>query len=471
MIPSMEARLKLRCFKASWNSVPKHFRTGMHMQGNKRLIVGLGRTGMSVARYLRAQGIPFAVTDSRTAPPELDTLKDVAPDAMVKTGGFDVSLLNDVNEVIASPGVSLREPILVEAARRGLPVVGDIELFARASKVPVAGITGTNGKSTVTTLVALMAQACGLRAFAGGNLGRPALELLQETPADLFVLELSSFQLETTHSLKTRTATVLNVTSDHMDRYDSLLDYAHAKARIFNHCECAVINHDDALVMAMPRNGQRTLGFSVQHNDAEYSTMQTANEIVLVSHGRPLVNMTQLKLTGMHNAANALAALALCEALQLDIKTCVQALKEFPGLPHRAQWVADIKGVRYIEDSKGTNVGATLAAVQGMLGPLIVIAGGQGKGQDFAPLATAFRNKVRCALLLGQDASQINSVLKDVCATQFVNSMEEAVTTAASLAQRGDTVLLSPACASLDMFRDYAHRGDVFTSAVKGLMS
>jgi len=393
----------------------------------------------------------------------------IAPDVVIRTDGFDVSLLNDVNEVIASPGVSLREPILVEAQKRGLPVIGDIELFARATQTPVVAITGTNGKSTVTTLVALMAQACGLRAFAGANLGRPALDLLQESPADLFVLELSSFQLDTTYSLKTKTATVLNVTSDHMDRYDSMLDYAHAKAKAFNHCECAVTNRDDELVMAMPRNGQRTLSFSVKHNDADYSTMQTANEIVLVAHGRPLVNMTQIKLAGMHNVANALAALAMCEALQLDLKTCVQTLKEFVGLPHRSQWVADINGVRYIEDSKGTNVGATLAAVQGMSGPLIVIAGGQGKGQDFTPLAPAFRNKVRCAVLLGQDASQINAVLKNVCETKFVSSMEEAVVAAARIAQQGDTVLLSPACASLDMFRDYAHRGDVFVNAVRGL--
>ena len=439
------------------------------MVSSKKLIIGLGRTGMSVARHLRAQGISFAVTDSRLAPPELESLKAMAPDVVVRTGAFDQSLLNDVNEVVVSPGVSLREPILVEAARRNLAIVGDIELFARATQTPVVGITGTNGKSTVTTLVALMAQACGRRAFAGGNLGRPALDLLQESPADLFVLELSSFQLETIHSLKTKASTVLNVTSDHMDRYESMLDYAQAKARIFDRCDCAVINQDDPLVMAMPRNRQCTVTFSVRHNDADYSTMQTANEIVLVSHGRPLVNMTQLKLAGLHNVANALAALAICDALQLDMKLCLQALKEFPGLPHRAQWVADIKGVRYIEDSKGTNVGATLAAVQGMSGPLIVIAGGQGKGQDFAPLAPAFRNKVRCAVLLGQDAPQLNTVLKDVCATTFVSSMEEAVTTAANLAQQGDTVLLSPACASLDMFRDYAHRGDVFVQAVKGL--
>jgi UDP-N-acetylmuramoylalanine--D-glutamate ligase len=434
------------------------------------LIVGLGRTGLSVARYLHAQAIPFAVTDSRAAPPEFAALRNFAPEVQVSVGTFDIDLLKEAGEVIASPGVSVREPILMAAAQRGIPVIGDIELFARATKTPVVAITGTNGKSTVTTLVALMAQAAGLRAFAGGNLGRPALDLLQDTPADLFVLELSSFQLETTRTLKTRAATVLNVTSDHMDRYDSMLDYAQAKARVFERCDMAVINRDDALVAAMPRNGQRVLSFSVHiDSNADFSIAPQANDIVLCKQGKPLVAMSQLKIAGLHNAANALAALALCEALNLNLNACIHALRDFPGLPHRAQWVADVNGVRYIEDSKGTNVGATLAAVGGMQGPLIVIAGGQGKGQDFAPLAAAFRGKVKHVVLLGQDAPLIDAVLKDVCSTELTHSMPQAVQAAARSAQAGDTVLLSPACASLDMFRDYAHRGDVFAAAVKEL--
>lgn len=442
----------------------------MSMSQHKRLIVGLGRTGLSVARYLHAQGIPFAVTDSRAAPPELSALQSFASNVQISVGGFDATLLNDVSEVVASPGIAVREPILVEAARRGLPVIGDIELFAQATQVPVVAITGTNGKSTVTTLVALMAQAAGLRAFAGGNLGRPALDLLQESPADLFVLELSSFQLETTHSLNTRTATVLNVTSDHMDRYDSMLDYAQAKARVFDRCAVAVVNRDDALVAAMPRNAQRVLSFSVQdHVKADFHSVRDGAEIWLCKQGVRLIALSQLKLTGLHNAANALAALALCAALDLKLDACIQALREFPGLPHRAQWVADINGVRFIEDSKGTNVGATLAAVSGMQGPLIVIAGGQGKGQDFAPLADAFRGKVKHVVLLGQDAPQIDAVLQGVCSTERVIDMPHAVQAAARAAQPGDTVLLSPACASLDMFRDYAQRGEVFAQAVKEL--
>lgn len=439
----------------------------------KRLIVGLGRTGLSVAKHLHAQGIAFAVTDGSATPGGLDTLKQFAPEAPLFLGSLTPAALDDVVEVIASPGIALRSPLLTEAQVRGLPVIGDVELFARATQVPVVAVTGTNGKSTVTTLVALMAQAAGKRAFAGGNLGRPALDLLQETPADLFVLELSSFQLETTTSLRTRSATVLNVTSDHMDRYDSMLDYAQAKARVFDRCATAVINHDDPLVAAMPRHGQRVLSFSVQADahvsSADYTIKQAGNEALLCRRGKKLLAMSELKITGLHNAANALAALAMCEALDLNQAACMQALREFPGLPHRAEWVADVRGVRYIEDSKGTNVGATLAAVTGMQGPLILIAGGQGKGQDFAPLATAFRGKVKHVVLLGQDAAQIETVLKGVCSTERVGSMEQAVQSAARTAQAGDTVLLSPACASLDMFRDYAHRGAVFAAAVKEL--
>jgi len=314
----------------------------------------------------------------------------------------------------------------------------------------------------------LMAQASGKRAFAGGNLGRPALDLLQDMPAELFVLELSSFQLETTQSLKTAASVVLNVTSDHMDRYDSMLDYAQAKARIFDRCDMAVINAEDPLTVAMVRNGQRCTSFSVSaHIKADFYAERHGADYVLCKQGIALVRLSELKISGLHNAANALAALALCDALQLPMENCVQALREFPGLPHRAEWVADVNGVRYIEDSKGTNVGATLAAVNGMQGPLIVIAGGQGKGQDFAPLAAAFRNKVKHAVLLGQDAKQIDAVLKQVCSTQHVGSMEEAVQVASRLASAGDTVLLSPACASLDMFKNYAHRAQVFADAVR----
>jgi UDP-N-acetylmuramoylalanine--D-glutamate ligase len=257
-----------------------------------------------------------------------------------------------------------------------------------------------------------------------------------------------------------------------MDRYDNVAAYAKAKARIFDHAAVAVINADDELVQAMPNNRQRVLDFSLRPNSAAlYAIKEQGSDVELLRHGVPLIAMSQLKLSGLHNAANALAALAICEALELDRRSCIDALREFSGLPHRSQWVADVNGVRYIDDSKGTNVGATLAAVAGMTGPLVLIAGGQGKGQDFSPLAAAFRNKVRNVVLIGKDARQIAAALENTCSIEFASNMDAAVTQAARAAMSGDTVLLSPACASLDMFRDYAHRGNAFADAVRGLQA
>jgi UDP-N-acetylmuramoylalanine--D-glutamate ligase len=436
------------------------------------VIVGLGRTGLSCARYLASRGEAFAITDSRPEPPELAQVRQLAPHVDVRVGGFDQALLDGASLVIASPGVSLREPFLIEAARRRIPIVGDIELFARVAKAPIAAITGTNGKSTVTTLVALMAEAAGRKVLAGGNLGRPALDLLGEATPELYVLELSSFQLETTQSLRCAVAAVLNVTPDHMDRYTGIQEYAAAKARIFIGAAVAVVNLDDPHVQAMPTHDARVITFSLNaERGATYHAARTENGLVLMRGLQRIVGMNELKLTGAHNAANALAALAICEGLGLPLAPCVSALKSFTGLPHRSQWVADVAGVTYVDDSKGTNVGATLAAVAGMDGPLVVIAGGQGKDQDFTPLADAFRGKVRKAILLGQDAPAIEAVLADVCQTMRARDMEHAVQLAAQVARPGETVLLSPACASQDMFRDYAHRGDVFAAAVRRLGS
>jgi UDP-N-acetylmuramoylalanine--D-glutamate ligase len=353
--------------------------------------------------------------------------------------------------------------------------VGDIELFARAVDAPVAGITGTNGKSTVTTLVGRMAERAGIKVRVGGNLGEPALDLLaaaqrEPQPTQLYVLELSSFQLEATTSLDLKAAAVLNVSPDHLDRYPSVAAYADAKARIFARCDTAVINLDDPLVMAMPSPGQRTLSFSLRASiGIDYAVATRDAEWWLTRRGEPLLPVSAMKIKGLHNAANALAALALGEALDLPMPAMLAELAAFPGLPHRSQWVADIKGVTYINDSKGTNVGATIAAVSGMKGPLVMIAGGDGKSQDFAPLADAFRGKVRHTVLIGRDAQAVGRALHGVCTLESCASLEEAVCAAARAAQPGDTVLLSPACASLDMFRDYTHRGAVFTQAVKEL--
>jgi UDP-N-acetylmuramoylalanine--D-glutamate ligase len=439
------------------------------------VIVGLGRTGLSCARYLHALGWKLAVTDTRAQPPELAALRQLDAKIPVSAGGLDTRLLDDALCVVASPGVSLNALFFVEARRRGLEIVGDIELFARAVDAPVVGITGTNGKSTVTTLVGRMAARAGMKVRVGGNLGEPALDLLTNARADaeptqLYVLELSSFQLETTGSLDLKTATVLNVTADHLDRYKTIEDYAIAKARIFARCDTAVINLDDPLVVAMPLPGQRMLGFSLRATiGADYAVANRDGEWWFMKRDEPLMPVSGMKIKGLHNAANALASLALGEALGLPMPAMVAELAEFPGLAHRAQWVADINGVTYINDSKGTNVGATIAAVSGMTGPLIIIAGGDGKNQDFAPLADAFRGKVRHTVLIGRDAGAIERALQGVGTTETCSTLEEAVKAAARAAKPGDTVLLSPACASLDMFRDYTHRGAVFSQAVKEL--
>jgi UDP-N-acetylmuramoylalanine--D-glutamate ligase len=435
-------------------------------------MVGLGRTGLSVARHLVKQGWRVAVTDSRESPPEADGVRALGANVVVRTGGFDVSLVAGARYVVASPGVPLTEPIFAAARASGAEVVGDIELFARAADAPTVGITGTNGKSTVTTLVGRFAERAGARVRVGGNLGQPALDLLGRGPTDLYVLELSSFQLEATHSLKLKAGAVLNLTSDHMDRYASMAEYGAAKARIFEQCEVAVVNRDDPAVMQMPRPGQRVFSFSIDPStDADYVLREIdgVGQWWLCKRTEPLMPVRALKLQGQHNAANALAAIALGEALRLPRDAMLEELEEFGGLPHRMQWIADVANVRYINDSKGTNVGATVAAVSGLNGPLIVIAGGDGKSQDFTPLRGVFAKKVRRVVLIGRDAAALEHVLQGVCDISRCDSLEAAVREAAQHARAGDTVLLSPACASLDMFRDYGHRGSVFAAAVRGL--
>ncbi len=455
------------------------------------VVVGLGKTGASCLRYLAKRGIPVSATDTRRAPPGLAELGDLAKRLDIRLGGFDLSLLDGASQVLMSPGVSLEEPIASLARARGIEVLGDIELFARAVQAPVIGITGTNGKSTVTSLVARMAAAAGRRVLVGGNLGIPVLDLLEQPTPDLYVLELSSFQLETTTSLELLAAVVLNVTADHLDRYASVSAYARAKARIFAKASTVVLNADDPRVAAMRHALRATLTgvaaqrgaelrypsgdpphiltFSTQRTDSDFALLHIGERIHLARRGEPVFDISRMKITGLHNASNALAALALGEAAGLELSAMLEALETFAGLEHRSAWVADLAGVRYIDDSKGTNVGATLAAVSGLNGPLIMIAGGQGKGQDFASLAAVFRGKVRHAVLIGKDAAAIESALRGVCTTERAATMAAAVNAAAAVARPGDTVLLSPACASLDMFRDYAHRGDVFAAAVRSL--
>jgi UDP-N-acetylmuramoylalanine--D-glutamate ligase len=441
----------------------------MSTQAPYAVIAGIGLTGLSCARYLHAHGWRLAATDTRAAPPQLAQLARLDATIPVRLGGLDPALLEDALCVVVSPGLPLAGPFFDAARRRGLEIVGDIELFARAARAPVVGITGSNGKSTVTTLLARMAQRAGLKVRAGGNLGPPALELL-DASAELYVLELSSYQLETARTLHCRAATVLNVTPDHLDRYPSLASYAAAKARIFARCDTAVINLDDPLVAAMPHAAPRTLGFSLRASvGADYALAMHAGQWWLMHAAEPLLPVAQLKIRGTHNAANALAALALGDALNLPRSAMLAELTEFAGLPHRSQWVAAVNGVTYIDDSKGTNVGATLAAVAGTPGPLVMIAGGEGKNQDFSPLAAAFRGKVRHTVLIGRDAPLLARSLAGVCPLEICTTLPQAVQAAARAAHPGDTVLLSPACASLDMFSDYAQRGRVFAQAVQEL--
>jgi UDP-N-acetylmuramoylalanine--D-glutamate ligase len=444
------------------------------------VVVGLGKTGASCLRYLAKRGVPVKATDTRTAPPGLAELGALASSVDIRLGGIDLGLLDGATQLLMSPGVSLEEPIAFEARARGIEILGDIELFARDVQAPVIGVTGTNGKSTVTSLVTRMAAAAGLRVLAGGNLGKPALDLLEEPVPDLYVLELSSFQLETTRSLELLAAVVLNVSADHMDRYASIGAYARAKSRIYRNAATVVLNADDPLVAAMRgaalagtvapgAAAPRIVTFSTQRTDADFALVRDRSDTFLARRGEVLLDTARMKITGVHNAANALAALALGEAAGLPKGAMLEALKTFPGLEHRSQWVADVAGVRYVDDSKGTNVGATRAAVDGLAGPLILIAGGDGKGQDFTPLAAAFRGKVRHTVLIGKDAPAIESVLQGVCTTERAATLPAAVSAAAGAARPGDTVLLSPACASLDMFRDYGERGAVFAAAVRAL--
>jgi UDP-N-acetylmuramoylalanine--D-glutamate ligase len=372
---------------------------------------------------------------------------------------------------LLSPGLAYDIPLALEARRRGLAVIGDIELFALAVRAPVYAVTGSNGKSTATTLASRMLEAQGVRAPAGGNLGPPALELL-DLPADAYVLEISSFQMETTDSLAPVAAAVLNVSADHLDRHGSVERYAELKEKLLTAAERAVYNADDPLVAAMGARHPNAVPLSVNAELARgYSVLRRDGERWLARDGVPLLRSAELKIRGTHNEGNALAALALTAGAGNDIAASLDALRSFAGLPHRCQTVGERRGVLYIDDSKGTNVGATLAALHGLTGPLVLIAGGQSKGQDLSPLAAGSRGKLRAAVLIGTAAAELEALLAPLCVAARAASMDDAVAQAAALAQRGDTVLLSPACASQDMFRDYKERGELFARAVTELPS
>jgi len=432
------------------------------------IIMGMGQTGSACARFLQRQQIAFHIMDSRSQPPNLAALQAAIPNLNYSVGGFDAALLAAAATVIISPGLPNDLPALAAAKAKQVPIISEIELFARFANAPVVAITGSNGKSTVTTLLGEMAQQAGWRVPVGGNLGTPALDLLSDTVVDSYFLELSSFQLEATFSLNARAATVLNLSADHMDRYPDMAAYAAAKQRIFRGDGTLVLNADDPAVAAMAIAGRQQLTFSVSDPQADLHIRRHAGEAYFCHADQLLAPVSALRLQNTVMYANALAALALGTAIALPVPAMGAALAAFRGLPHRCEWVATYRGVEWINDSKGTNVGATLAAIQGMSKRIVLIAGGDGKGADFSPLA-GIVGQLRAAILIGQDAEKIAAVLKDETQVVYATCLETAVQQAASLAQADDVVLLSPACASLDMFKNYLERGQVFVEAVKRL--
>lgn len=439
-------------------------------QKDLHLIVGLGETGLSCARYLSAHQIPFALTDTRAEPPLLKQVEKMYPHAEIALGGLNANLIRSAAKIILSPGVPKSTPLIAAEMQNGKPVCSDIELFARAVSAPVIAITGTNAKSTVTTLVGEMVQACGLHAGIGGNLGVPALDLLQNARADCFVLELSSFQLETTYSLKPRVATVLNITPDHMDRYDTFQEYQQTKHRVYHHAEAVVCNGDDPLT---DTDIKPKFYFSLKNDSPDFHLLELSGTTFLSYQNQTLLPITELPITGQHYQANALAALAIGHAYGLPISPMLNVLRTFKGLPHRCQFVRELNQVKWYNDSKGTNVGATIAAIQGlgktMKGKLILIAGGVGKNAEFSPLTPILEKYCRQVILIGEAAPVIERILPEHMPYHHADSFAAAVKLAAQSAQEGDSVLLSPACASFDMFQNFAHRGEEFIKLVNAL--
>ena len=433
----------------------------MELQGRRVLVLGLGDTGLSVARWAEQHGARVRAADTRKAPP-----RQFAGD--VRLGAFTAALLEGVDLVCISPGLSLADPLIAEALGRGIPVLGDVELFAWTNRAPVLAITGTNGKSTVTALAGHLLKSAGIDAEVAGNIAPPVLEaaMKRSTPPAAWVLELSSYQLETAWSLNPRAATMLNLTEDHLDRYAGIDEYAAAKARIFQGDGIQILNRDDAVSVAMALPGRRVMSFGLdkpQTGDA-FGLAQGW----LVEGGARIMEAAALSIHGAHNISNALAACALARAFGVPREQLAPGLKSFRGLPHRLELVAKRQGVDWYDDSKGTNVGATIAALRGLGKKAVLILGGDGKGQDFSPLRAPVAQFASRVLLIGRDAPLIEAALHGLpgerCAT-----LEAAVQRAAALAQVGEAVLLSPACASFDMFRDYKHRGEVFAAAVRAL--
>jgi UDP-N-acetylmuramoylalanine--D-glutamate ligase len=447
----------------------------MQVDGKKVLVLGLGDTGLSMVRWLARHGACVRAADSRANPPHAACIHEEWPQVEIMAGAFDAACFQGIDLIAISPGVPKSS-----VSQHGVPVVGDVELFAQAlapRQSKVIAITGANGKTTVTALCGAMCKQAGLHTVVAGNIGLPVLDALRviedgAVMPDVFVLELSSFQLETTTTLDADAATVLNVTQDHLDRYRDMDDYASAKARIFFGNGIQILNREDVYSRAMTVAGRQieTFGLGTPANDAEWGLIEVEGQAWLARGQEKLLPAGDIPLAGRHNAANALAALALCRAIGLPMAPLLMALRNFKGLPHRVEKVAEVGGVTFYDDSKGTNVGATVAALTGMAEPVVLIAGGDGKGQDFTPLKMACAVHARAVVLIGRDAPRIETAVAG-CGVPLIKArdMDEAVVLAFNAAQSGDAVLLSPACASFDMFRNYEHRAQVFVAAVQKL--
>lgn len=453
------------------------------------LVLGLGETGLSLVRWLSAQGARVRVADSRASPPGAAEAAKHVGLGQVLCGPFSAAMFDGIDMIAISPGIPLRDPVVAIGVARGIPVVGDIELFAqqlsdRASQLNpqssiltprVIAITGSNGKTTVTSMVEHLCQAAGKNVVAAGNISPAVLDVVMERgerQPEVWALELSSFQLETTASLHADAATVLNISEDHLDRYDGMDEYSAAKARILNGCGVQVLNRDDPRSMGMATGLSEVVSFGLNApvSARDFGIEREGGEIWLVRGAQRLMKASELQVTGLHNVANALAALALCSAIDLPMAGLLDGLRSFKGLPHRVEFVAKIDQVSYYDDSKGTNVGATVAALQGLGSRAVLIAGGEGKGQDFSPLNPAVAQHARAVVLIGRDAPLIDAALQGCgVPVERAADMDAAVRQAAKLARAGDVVLLSPACASFDMFRNYAHRAEVFVQAVREL--
>ena len=436
---------------------------------SKILVVGLGHTGISVAHFLQKQGFKFAITDSRDKPPLKDAFFQEMPDTPLFTGGFDETAFKVATHLVVSPGVSLTEKSIVKAIASGVKIVSDIDLFACSVNVPIIAITGANGKSTVTMMLGEMAKSAGKKVGVGGNLGTPALELLGLN-AELYVLELSSFQLERTSALKAAAATVLNVSADHLDRHEDIAHYAYEKQKVFSGNGVMVINIDDPIVNAMQEAGRRLFTFSIR-KDADFYIDHKDGVEYLMHKNDYLMALAELPLEGRHNVANALAALALGTAIGLGQQVMCDALKRFKGLDHRMQRVAEISGVTWVNDSKATNIGACVAALEGYDRKVILIAGGDAKGADMNELKPVIKEKAKSVVLMGKDAGLIEQALNNCVPVYSAKNMVEAVKICAGIAESGDSVLLSPACASLDQYKNYQDRGNQFSKAVLRLLA